>query len=327
MMRLLREPSRKTVLAVLVLVSLVLMALPARCSRRICYVVQPMLAPLGEAGMRLTTHVRSRVNELTGRARPGDDAEVVAFMTAVRQHIESQHETIARLRKWRSTLGEFPCKLIDAVVVGAEGLALRDRRLLDAGRARGVAPGDLVTTRRLLHEFVVALPLHLTVLGRNYVVGRIIDSGAHTATLQLVTDPEFEMQANLWRIVQPGGQRVIYVDPPGGGRVKRKYAHDGRPGPYPVGRPIPVLVQGDGRQIVLRDVPAKHEILPGDILTSSQSTRLLLPFGLTVGRVRRSEPDRKHAHAVSVFVEPLADLELIRHVYVVMPLERSGGDD
>ena len=210
MMRPLKRISKKTVLAGLVLVSVVLTLLPARWSRWIGHTVRPLLAPLGQAGMYLTTHVRSRVDELTAQPAPGEDAELAVFLAAVERHIADQQAKIQQLQQWRSILGEFPCKLIDARVVGVEGLPLRDRRMLDAGSADGVAPGDLATTRRLLHPFQVALPRHLTVLGRNYVVGRIADSGAHTATLELVTDPAFRMPANLWRMVAPGEERVIY---------------------------------------------------------------------------------------------------------------------
>lgn len=329
-MRLARRPSKKGVLAALMLASAILLAVPAHYSRWICHVFQPLLAPLGKAGMYLTTGVRARVSELAGRTDAGADAEQVAFLTAVRQQLQTKDETIAELRQWRAALEGFPCKLIDASVVGAEPLGLRDRRLLDAGAADGAADGDLVTTRRLLHPIGVALPEHLTVLGRNYVAGRIIRPGAHTATLQLVTDPKFQMPAMLWRIVHPGGKRAIYEELPDGGRVRTEHVHDGRPGPYPVGdppTPVPVLVQGDGRRIVLRDVPARHGILAGDIVTTSRSTELLLPFGLTIGRVARTEPDKQDPHAVTVFVDPLANLATLRRVYVVMPLDRAGGAD
>ncbi len=325
-MTLLRRLSRKTVLAALLGISVVLAALPARCSRRICHVVRPLLAPLGKGGMYLTTHVRERVSELAGQADKQEDAETVALLAAIHEQLQSQRERIAQLTRWREVLGEeFPCRLIEASVVGAEGLALRDRRQLDVGRSQGISPGDLATTRRLLHRVGVALPEYLTVLGRNYVVGRIIDSGAHTATLQLVTDPQFRMPACVRRMLYPGARRVIYVERPGGGRVQEEYKHDGRPGAYPIPKPIPVLAQGDGRRIVLRHVPAQHGIQPGDLLTTAASTELLLPFGLTIGRVVGAEPDKQDAHAVTVLVEPLADLATLREVYVVMPLARGEG--
>jgi cell shape-determining protein MreC len=322
-MRLLRKPSKRWALGGLMLASVVLMLLPVNCSRWMSRAVQPVLAPLGVPGMHLVDHVRTRAGEMTGGGNPDRDEAVEALMTVIRQRMESQQRTIDELRKWRETLGAFPCKLIDASVVGVESVPLRNRRLLDAGSSEGVRDGDLATTRRLLHRMGVALPRHLTVLGRNYVAGRIVHPGAYTATLQLVIDPEFEMRAQLFRMLRPGAERAIYVRTPEGGKAAKTFRHDNRtPGPYPVGNAVPVLAQGDGRQIVLRQVPAEHGILPGDMVTTRELAELQLPFGLPIGRVTGTRPDEDDAHSVTVFAEPLAKLGTLRQVYIVLPVGR-----
>jgi len=325
-MGLLRKPTKRMVLAGLVILSAALAVLPSKYSRVPCRALGPFLVLLGEPGVHVGGLLRDRAEELVGGSDPGRDAELTAFLTAVKAQIEDQQRRIERLQNWRSRLDarDFPCRLIPAGVVGAEALPLHDRRLLDAGATSGVASGDLVTTRRLLHRMSVALPEHLTVLGRNYVVGRIIEPAAYTATLQLVTDPEFKVAGNLWRIVAPGERRSLYVDSPEGGRVRAEFAHDGRPGPYPVGPPIPVFAHGDGRGIVLEQVIAQHGVRPGDILTTRQSPKLLLAHGAPIGRVTHTRRDPKHAHCLTVFVEPLANLENLREVYVVMPITRVG---
>jgi len=321
----LRKPSKKTILAGMMLASLVLMLLPARCSRWVSDAVGPVLAPLGDAGMRVAFHVRQRAGELAGQGGSEQEDERTALMLTMLQERKRQQETIAQLQNWRRQLDDFPCKLIQAGVVGVEGVPLRNRRRLDSGSRDGARPGDLVTTRRLLHPMRVALLKNLGVLGRNFVVGRIIESGGHTATLQLVIDPAFEMPGRLYRRIEPGKNRSIYVDLPGGGRRSEEIRYDPKlPDPQFVDRPVPVLAQGDGRRMVLRQVPAEHGIRAGDILTTGPETEALLPFGLTVGKVTRTQPEPEDVHSVTVFVEPLADLAGLRQVYIVLPIARPG---
>jgi len=324
-MRLGRKLTGKRILAGLCLLSVALMFLPG--GQRLRRVARPVVAPLGHLGMSLPVHLRTRVAEIAGRGGAGADPlppALEAELLALRQELARRRRQVEALSRWRSVLRGFPCRLIPARVVASDPLPMRDRRLIGAGSRQGLRAGDMVTTRRLIHEADVALPEKLTVLGRNYVVGRIVDCAAYTATLQLVTDPGFRMSAKLWRFVYPGQERTIYLPGRDGGLEPRTFRHDGSsPLPQAVGRPVDVRAEGDGRRIVLRQVPANHGIRPGDMLTSGDSPAV--PLGMTIGRVSEVRRDRDAAHYVTVFVEPLGKLARLREVYVLMPRSREGG--
>lgn len=321
-------------LAGLCLLSVVCMVVPVRYARWPGRALRPALAPIGDAGMYLTTRMRGRLGELTGR-RSDDPEGVVHFDHALRQTLERQLEELGELRRWRGVLGdEFLCRLLPARVVGVEPLPLRDRRVVSAGADSRVRGGDLVTTRRVLHPIEVALPPELAVLGRNAVVGKILSPAAHTATLQLVTDPGFSMPGQLWRMVGPGQKRTFHIEGSGGdwtqhidentGKVARPAGRPvaGAPGRFKPFPSIPVRMDGDGRQIVLAHVPEKHGVAPGDFLTTDVSE--LLPFGIPIGYVERTQRETGDAHFVRVFVKPMDELDSLRRVYIIQPIDREG---
>jgi len=330
-MRLSRKPSKRLLLALLCLTSIVLMVLGQR-ARWLCRLTRPVLMPLSNVGMAVTAHVRGRTGQVWNSSEQDNDARLAELRQDLlkKQEIINQlNRKLTELRGWDSVLRRarpnqrpltaYSCKLIDAIVVGGEGLPLRQRMLVGVGNRQGVASGDLVTTRLLLHEFPRALPLGLSVLGRNYVVGRIIDSSAHSATLQLVTDRSFRLPARILRLVDPGEKRTAYVSGSGGALVRRVFRHDGSSSAAQVaGEPIAVRADGDGGQIVCRQVSAHHEIRPGDELTTGGTEAL--PFALTIGRVSRTEPEKADPHFVTVHVKPLADLAGLREVYIVLPV-------
>lgn len=314
---------KKWVLVGLCLFSAALMTPPAGRIGGFCrQAVRCVLAPASMPGAYVTVHLRTRLDEMTASASSGDSEKVRALHRQIflmQQMVEHQRRQIQTLTKWNETLEGFRCRLLPARVIAAESLAMRNRRLVGAGRRSGVNTGDLVTTRIVLHESELRLRDKFTVLGQNYVVGCIGNSSDGSAMLLLVTDPHFKMPARLWRLVEPGRKRTIYLTTPSGEMESRTFAHSGRgPGAEPVGNPIPVEALGNGREIVLEHVPVNHGVRAGDILTSGDVTGML-PLGLTIGRVSRMERDRNDAHFVTVFVEPLADLHRLRDVYIVLP--------
>jgi len=326
-MRLQHRLTKANVLTGLCLASAALMFLPA-CARWIRGAARPWLAPFSQAGTAVTVHLRTRVRDLTGRRAPAPDERVEALQQDLRardETIQALRDKIDDLRRWRRTLEGFDCKLIDARVVASEAVPLRNRRLLAHADNAGVAAGDVVTTRRVLHELPVALQGNYTVLGRNYVVGRIVQAAAYTATLQLVTDRHFRMLGQLWRLVWPNGERTLEADAAHGARRRVTIRHSGRTRSFErVGKPIVVQATGDGRQIVLRRIPREFGVAPRDLLTTGDATGLV-PFGLTIGRVTRTERDPQAPRFETVYVEPLADLDTLREVYILVPLARGGG--
>jgi len=336
-MRLPGKPSR-WVLAGLCVLSIVLMLLGER-SRWLSRSARPVLVPLSHLGTRGVVHLRGRMGELTQPARTEGLDRIGALeqdLLKKQEVIDDLNRDLAAMRKWHSVLRRsvpdpdrpdgpptaYRCLLIDAGVIGAEALPMRDRKLVFAGRRQGVARGDLAVTRRLLHEYPKALPRGLTVLGRNYVVGEVLDAAGYSATLRLVTDREYRAPARILRLVKPGEARKILVSQPSGDEAVGQFRHDGTTtGPQVVGRAITVRADGNGREIVCTNVPARHRIRPGDVLTTARTSGL--PFRLTIGRVREVKSESAEPHYVTVFVRPLADLPALREVYIVLPVDRG----
>ena len=323
-----RAPSKNTIFLAMCLASILLMVLPAGVAGWLRAAVRPALVPLSHFGMAMTVHCRSRIEEVLRPATAREQAELDALrgqLLAMHQIILNQRRQLDQLKGWRSELEGFRCQLVDAQVVAGEGLPMRDGRVVAYDRGSGVGEGDLATTRRIMHDKAVRLPDKLTVLGSNHVVGRIVEPSAFSATLQLVTDPGFRMPARLWRMVQPGKERRIYVTGPDGGMQSTLFRHEGSsPVAQPVGDPVAVEVQGDGNRIVLRHVGDSSGVEAGDLVATTDS-HALLPFGLTIGRVTAWQREKNDAHFLTVFVEPLGgDLKTLREVYIVIPLAGEG---
>ena len=63
-----------------------------------------------------------------------------------------------------------------------------------------------------------------------------------------------------------------------------------------------------------------HDVRPGDVLTTARTAAL--PFRLTIRRVRGVRSETAEPHYVTVFVTPLANLSVLREVYIVLPVDR-----
>ena len=110
-------------------------------------------------------------------------------------------------------------EIVEATVIGrskAESEALAER-LIDQGSASGLAVNDLVVEPVLLDDFDEKNRTALIdqgegslvsrdspVLAGSAVIGRVRQVGAHTSTVQLVTDPEFRVAAQVIRMTEDG---------------------------------------------------------------------------------------------------------------------------
>ena len=320
-MRFRERPSRWVLLG-LCLLSIGMMFSPQKYLSAVRQVAQWGLSPLASSGNRLVVHLQTRIDQLTGTATPLKNKQLQALeqqILTLRQIIEYQRRQIKTLTKWSKVLKDFDyCQLIPARVISSGALPFQNRRWISSP-SKKVYKGNLVTTRTVVLNSSYPVREGIFVLGQNYLVGRIVQSEGHLATLQLVTDPHFHIPALLWRMIKPGQTRTIYIILPDGGLSKHTYHHSGKtPAAEPIGQPCKVEAKGDGKQIVLQHVPASHGIQPGDVLTSD-STGGFLPIGLTIGKVVRVQQEKKDAHFVSVFVKPLADLSRLQDVYIVVP--------
>jgi cell shape-determining protein MreC len=299
-------------------------------------------------GARASNHVRGAV--LWAFTAPGDGVTAVADWVRTKvglageeglgaeeaRRLEKENddlreaallleEQIASLRKelsgrnavLRAMRGRgFACNLISARVVLTDSLPYGSTRQINVGTARGVQAGARATTRRLWTDRAKALPAGLAALSTEALVGRIDKAWAYGARLRLVTDEAFQMRALVLRRLRT--PRKIQVMRPGDAGWK------------PLDRinnlPIEVWIRGDGAGIAIRDVPAGHNVLPGDRVVT-RADESFLPYKIRIGKVVevREQPDR--GGFTTLRVRPAADLDSLRNVYVVYSLSRPAGRD
>ena len=297
----------------------------------------PLLAPLSHACTHVAASVKRNVRDLLGREIDERTAQqLLADSPALRRQLmryvdQARHRQVlfltaesARLRRrlaeigrWRHALDDdFPCMLIPATVVGYGPTPYQRSRLL---RTRGrAAPGQLVASPTLLTDRPTAILGRRAVLSASGLAGQIVASGAWTAHMQLVTDPDFKIRAMVKRVIDPGHPRTITV----------YRDHDGRQ--VPVTREltaedeqVPVNLAGCITAMVTAELPARHGIAEGDIVrTAGDDTRL--PTGVLIGTVTRVRPVPDKAKHVTLEVTPAARLGTLRNVIIVVPQVREG---
>ena len=272
----------------------------------------PVLAPLSHAGTYAAGSVQHNVQNLVDG---GIDAETARRLTEENQalrrqaivyqnRLAEQAGRLAEMGRWRRELeNDFPCMLIPATVIGRGPMSFQHSRLLRPRRR--VSSGQFATTRTLMTNWPVAIRGKRAALGASALVGQIVSSGAWTAHLQLVTDPDFKIQAFVQRLYDPQRPRTILQD-----NVSRPLAENDRP--------IPVNLAGNVAGMITAEVPARHGIAEGDVVrTMGDDSRL--PIGVLIGTVAGVEPVPNNPKHVRLKVAPSAQLESLRDVYVVIP--------
>jgi hypothetical protein len=293
----------------------------------------PLLAPVGRVLSVLSLNVRRNASA----GAPLDDETARQFLQdnealqrQLTQYLVSQNERQAasshqfwlqektRLEQadaWtRAMPREFPCMILPARVVAGPATPYQRTRTLQMKRS-SVSVGDFVTTRAILINRSTALPGTPAVLSSSAVVGRIIESGAWTAHLQLVTDQNFQLKAFVQRVFDPKHPRQIEDIGPGTGQPRSRPLRedDG---------PVPVNLTGCGDGLISAAVSEGHAIAPGDlVLTMGEDGRL--PMAVVVGRVRSCEPVGNSSRHVRLRVEPEAKLDTLENVYIVLPQARE----
>jgi cell shape-determining protein MreC len=319
--------SKRSVFAAMMLAALVACLLGRRVADPLRSAAAFALAPLGDPMMYLAGSVQSRLEGAGVRSLSPDEARRLqdendllrAELQRVAEQLQQTREQLPVVQGLRGALygrkGDFPCEIIPARVVGSAGLPYGQTRLLASGEAAGVPAGARVTTADLLTDRSRALPAGLPVVSTEALVGRVARSGRYTAVLELLTDRNFQTSGAIWRNID--NARQIRA-----GSAWQKLTPENN-------RPVAVHVKGDGREaMVASEVLADHNILPGDLL-KTLGDEAFLPQEVLIGVVRKVQPDPHAAARVMLTIEPLARLDLLRDVYIVLPLtdsSRRGAD-
>lgn len=315
------KPSRQTVFVVLLVVAGLLVAVGQRPSAWLRAATGWMFAPFADVGMGLATSFEAHVAGMdAGRMSPTEVSQVLEQNRQLRLVVdrlegelaERDRREMARDRVY-GRLRDFPCRLIAARVVAGDSLPYGSTRLTNAGRSEGVEDGARVTTRRLLTDRSKALPPGLATIHSVALVGRITESGALTARLQLVTDRGFSLRANVRRKFDGSKRREIRIEVGGKPRLVDMTEELART------RLVPVQICGDGKGgIIAENVKAYHTVEKGDLVETRRDDAFL-PAAVWIGEVEKVELNAGNALFVTLHIRPHADLDALREVFIVDP--------
>ena len=316
-MKLSVKPSRSLTLAVLLLASVVMTFLSPATAGKLRSMVHWAFAPMGDAGMYLTTKVKetTRPREtVTPEQAQQYKMENEDLNRQVRFLVARLKETNAGIAAGKTVISnlygfrrDVPVRLIPARVVSGDSLPYGWTRLLNAGQKQSARPGQIVTTHFLSTDREETLPKNLSVLSGQALAGRLIESAPFTSRLQLLTDRGFTTTAQVKRIVNYSNPRTIqYRD-----RLARLNER--------INVPIEVIAVGDGGEgLIVHEVKKVHNVREGDKLQTRPDSPVL-PVAVEIGTVTKVLDDPKHPGMVTLHVAPTADMPTLRDVFIVVP--------
>lgn len=320
-MKLLRNVTKPRVLVALMLAAVVLSLLRGLAADPLRRIAGYALAPVGDAGMYLSTSLKSQLRQIGGGGLTPEQAdELRERIAALERQLISVESRNVRLHHfletsriisdmYAPTTSVLADRLIPARVVAGDALPYGQTRLGNAGRLAGVEPGSWVTTRLVLTDRAKALQKDLAAITPQALVGRTTEeTGAFTARIRLVTDRAFGMGATIKRKVDG---RTIITDQDGSA-VEARLTEDNN-------ARIPVWVEGDGAGgMVVSEVTAYHNVQPGDWLMTTGDDHML-PIAIPIGRVEKVEPNPDDPQVVTLRVRASAELTALRDVYIIAP--------
>jgi len=312
--------SKKRVLAVLLLVSAVGSLLGSVVADPLRGLARMAIEPAGDGGMYLATAVQKRLSDAGESYISQDDAQTLAEENdSLRRQLEKVTRELLTAQRHTQTIQgiqsrlygptrETPNELIPARVVGGDSLPYSDTMIINAGAGQGAGVGQFVTTRVVITDRNRALPARLAVITASHLVGRLTETDAFSSRVQLITDREFQVPVQIRRIADR--RRITALS-------------DGRPAEEnlrPAHPDIEAVAQGDGaRGMVIPRVKALHKIRPGDVVLTRASDGYI-GTEVPVGRVVQVDDDpKKPGLFVTLRVQPFADLDSLRDVYVIVP--------
>ncbi|MBN1555323.1 MAG: rod shape-determining protein MreC [Phycisphaerae bacterium] len=314
-------------LVVLMAISVATTLLGPSAAGKLRAMVHWAFAPLGDAGMYLTTNVK-HLTQPSPRVEPARAEQIVEENEILRRKVRYLESSLQQaqqtLRGGRGVFSKFfhpsgvvPVRLVPARVVAGDSMPYGWTRVINVGRRRDAENGAFVTQRRVQTDRAEPLGENHPVLCTAGLVGRIVEAGPFTARVQLVTDAAFEIRGRIRRVIDPKHPRLIQA---GDQMVQLSDANNA---------PIDVTAFGDGAAgLFVPEVRKVHNIRPGDVLQVRPDVGAL-PAPVLIGTVTDVSDDADHVGMVRLTVRPAVDLPSLREVYVVVPLAgkltREGG--
>jgi len=220
-MRPLGKPSKRSVLLVLVALAVLAYILGARTAGPLRGMVQPILAPLGDGGMYLTTAMKTAfasqgLTPKQVRQLKRENARLRGLAAYWKDQADLYRRRASGLSTFRKTYGpieDLPCELIPARVIAEDSLPYGQTRSLNVGQKDSAVAGAAVIAAEplLLTDRSKELPERLAVVTGSALVGRLSQSDAFTSRMMLVTDRAFRTRARILRVIDFDNPRKIVV--------------------------------------------------------------------------------------------------------------------
>jgi len=311
------------------LLSLVVTLLGPAAAGRLRGVMQLLslpFAPFSDVGMYLTSGIKAHtapaeeLSDEQARQLQRENEDLRRRVNTLETHVQLARRAFTNGKQVFSSLfgpsDDTPVRLIAAHVLAADSLPYGWTRVVNVGERGGAAVGMYVTQRRVLTDRSKRLPENLAVLSGTALAGRLSESGAFTARLQMVTDKAFAIRAQVRRVINPRQPRMVRV----GARLAPLRAE--------YNTPVEVFARGDGTTgLIVREVNKIHNILPGDAL-QTRPTIGSLPVAVDIGTVVKVVDDDEHPGRLTLHVRPSVDPASLREVFIVVPAMgrlKSGG--
>ncbi|MFP4105288.1 MAG: rod shape-determining protein MreC [Phycisphaerae bacterium] len=280
-------------------------------------------APLGDSGMYLTTMIKSKTTAGDDVISQEDARDYRQENLRLKTEMQRLSRQFLRYRRWAqqtklvsryisteaySPTSDLPCELIPARVVGADSAPYGATRSINDSAPSG---SSVLTNRKLMTDRTKKLPKNLAAVIGNVLVGRIVESARFTSRLQLLSDKGFTISSQLQRKIDPDNPRMILSrNEEGASRVPLTRQNNVR---------VDVLARGDGVEgMTIEKVQEYHSIRPGDWLWT-RGTEENLPLRIPIGKVTEVQADPEHPGFEIISVQPFADLQALREVYIVHP--------
>ncbi len=306
--RRLRQASRKTYLAILPVIAITALLLPAEWTGKLISLAQ-IIVPfqhaaavtadsVGQALRPNNPTVSPEEHEALERKKTALEHQVAALTVRVAE-LEKEVDILTATRLWDAGGQRIGARgrLIPARVITDDLLPWRSSQLINAGTLQGVQRGSAVTSRLFTVDQGDAdgLDNGMAVLLGEVFVGIVEQVGTHTARVKLLNDVSVQMKVRVGRLTD-------------GGFVPLENYF------WLVGRGDGVMEIRDAKR---RDVEAGL-IQVGDVVLSDPTSGIL-PCAMTIGRITSIGPDRDNPLLSILTVGAAVDETSLRRIYVYEP--------
>ncbi|MBN1341846.1 MAG: rod shape-determining protein MreC [Phycisphaerae bacterium] len=316
----LRLPSRNSVFAFLMAVSVILILLPNRWTGGIKHLRQ-ILVPFQDSVYRASSgslhssespapvtvqEYESLLKQLEGKRN-----EIVSLHMMIREMDAERPEIRLILDKLLDRSATRQARIVPARVIAADPSTWRDTFLLNAGKRKGARSDAWIASRRLVDSGTEdGVELGMLVLAREYLLGRVEEVTPYTSRLYLLSDTDSKVRVWIGRVQ---GDRFGVLPSAEAVRAGQRWAEPGQENSFLL------MGYGGGKMIVdgvHEDYVNAGAIAKGDLIVSA-GTSATLPLVMVIGHIDAIQDDPAQRQLRRLIVQCPINTAHLRWVYIV----------